>query len=197
MFTHFSFFPAMTGGNTLTVSWRRLDVPGHDACRYVPGNNGWTLRGSAVFLEGEQVCRFHYEVVAGLDFRTREATVSGAMGETEVHLRIEAAGGRGWTVNGVAQTHVTDCVDLDLGFTPATNFLPIRRLALHIGQEAQAPAAWLALPRCGLEVLGQRYRRISATIYEYESPSTGYHDRLVCSAEGVIVSYPGLFEMEG
>jgi Putative glycolipid-binding len=40
-----------------------------------------------------------------------------------------------------------DCVDVDLGFTPATNTLPIRRLGLEVGEAAGLAVAWLNGPR--------------------------------------------------
>jgi uncharacterized protein len=177
----------------ITALWRRLDTPGHDACWFVPSNNGWTLRGSAVFLESGQVCQLRYEVLADPAFQTQEAAVAGWIGETAVDLHVCAIGNRAWTVNGAEQPQLAGCVDLDLGFTPATNFLPVRRLALRVGEEAQAPAAYLAFPQLKFEVLPQRYKRISDTEYEYQAPSAGYIGMLEFSAHGVIVSYPGLF----
>lgn len=181
---------------SVDVLWRRLDVPGHEACQFLPRQNGWTLRGSSVFLEGESVCELRYEMLTDLDFQTQEAVVSGRIGETAVDLRVCALGQGEWTVNGVEQPEIAGCVDLDLGFTPATNFLPVRRLALQVGEEAQAPAAYLAFPQLRFEVLPQRYKRLSATEYEYESPSVGYSGTLEFSAQGVVVLYPGLFVME-
>lgn len=178
---------------TITVLWRRLDVPGHDACCFVPSSSGWSLRGSAVFLEGGQVCQLRYEVLADPGFQTQEAAVTGWIGETRVDAHVCAIGNRAWTVNGAEQPQLAGCMDLDLGFTPATNFLAVRRLALRIDEEAQAPAAYLAFPHLGVEVLSQRYKRVSATEYEYQAPSAGYSGVLEFSEHGVIVSYPGLF----
>jgi hypothetical protein len=180
----------------IAVLWRRLDAPGHDACQFMPGDNGWTIRGLAVFLEAQQVCQLRYEVVADSAFQTRAAAVAGWLGQTAVDLRIRADGNGEWTVNGLRQPELSGCLDLDLGFTPATNFLPVRRLALNMGEAAEAVAAYLAFPGLGLAVLQQRYQRVSSTAYEYDAPSAGYRGTLVFSAHGVIVSYPGLFVME-
>jgi hypothetical protein len=46
---------------------------------------------------------------------------------------------------------------MDLGFTPATNLLQLRRPALEPGQAAAAPAAWLDVSAGTLEELTQRY----------------------------------------
>lgn len=47
---------------SIDVLWRRLEVPGHDACQFVPSHTGWTLRGASVFLEGEDVCQLRYQM---------------------------------------------------------------------------------------------------------------------------------------
>ena len=181
----------------IAVLWRRLDVPGHDGCQFLPGAEGWTLRGSAVFLQDGQVCQLRYEVLADPGFRTREASVTGLVGVKAVDLRIRSDGDGTWTAGGDEQPQLAGCVDVDLGFTPATNFLPVRRLGLEMGQQAQAPAAYLAFPELRLEVLGQSYRRVSATGYEYEAPGAGYRGTLEFSGQGIIVDYPGLFTRVG
>ncbi len=93
--------------------------------------------------------------------------------------------------------NIGNCVDLDFGFTPATNLLQLRRLALDEGQAADAPAAWLsALPAGSLELLPQRYERRTAATYWYEAPSVGYAALLEVAPTGFILRYPGLWEAE-
>ena len=41
---------------------------------------------------------------------------------------------------------VSGCIDVALGFTPATNLLSIRRLALAVGARAEVTVAWFASP---------------------------------------------------
>lgn len=87
------------------------------------------------------------------------------------------------------------CIDLDLNFSPSTNLLPIRRLGLAVGQEAAARAAWLRFPSFTLEPLDQRYRRIDAATYRYESAG-GFAADLAVDAAGVVTRYPGFCEVE-
>ncbi len=175
--------------------WRKLNGPGHDCCQFSETAHGYRLLGVAAFREGRLVCQLRYEVLADSAFHTRRASVSGFVGKTPVDLRIRASNAK-WRVGGVVQPALAELLDLDLGFTPATNLLPIRRLSLSVGQEAQAPATYLSLPSMRLKVLPQRYKRISRTEYEYEAPSFGYRGVLVVSQAGAVVHYPGLFEME-
>jgi hypothetical protein len=109
-------------------------------------------------------------------------------------LRIASAGAAGWRLNGVPKRRVTGCVDVDLGFTPATNLIALRRLALKVGQGAEAPAAYLAFPAMRLVKLPQRYRRTGPSEYEYEAPTVGYAGTLRVESTGAVSRYPGLFE---
>ncbi len=91
---------------------------------------------------------------------------------------------------------VRDCVDLDFGFTPATNLMQLRRLALECGQAADAPAAWLDVSTGNLDVLVQRYERRSETTYWYEAPRFDYAALLEVDSIGFIREYPGLWHAE-
>jgi uncharacterized protein len=178
-----------------TFFWRRLDQPGHDACRLVALEAGWQLCGTAVFRQARRTCALRYDVMVDRAFRTRRASVTGWAGRDEVDLRVRAAAGRRWHVNGAPQPGLEGCFDIDLGFTPATNLLAIRRLALKVGEHAEAPAAWLAFPTLRLRTLPQRYERIARNEYAYQAPSVGYSGSLQVSRDGAVTHYPGLFEM--
>jgi hypothetical protein len=175
--------------------WRRVDTPGCDHCRFFQSPQGCRLLGAAVFVEARLACHLQYEVVADAAFRTRSASIKGHIGKEPIDLRLRAGRGGRWQLNGVDQPAIRGCLDVDLGFTPATNLLPLRRLALRTGQEALAPAAYLPLPKTDLVVLPQRYRRLSRSEYDYESPDHGYRATLRVTRLGAVADYPGLFEM--
>lgn len=178
-----------------TFFWRRLDQPGHDCCRLFRLGNGWNLRGMAVFRESGHPCNVAYEVLIDPQWKTRSARLTGFHGQREIDLCIRRMTDGSWRVGLETQHAVAHCVDIDLGFTPATNLLAIRRLKLSVGEQAEAPAAWLALPSLKLSVLPQTYLRSTKLEYEYEAPSVGYKGRLRVSKLGVVEEYPGLFEI--
>ena len=174
--------------------WRKLDHPGYDSCRLFQLTNGWRLSGVAVFWGGRYPCHFHYEVVTDSAWRTRRAGVNGYLGNRAINMRINAAGNR-WKVNSELQDNIAGCLDVDLGFTPATNLIAIRRLSLKVGQYAEAPAAYLAFPTMHFVKLAQTYYRTGRNEYEYEAPTVGYAGTLQVTSSGAIVHYPGLFEL--
>lgn len=179
-----------------TVLWRRLDTPGHDACRLEGGDAGWALDGTAVFRQDGLPARLSYRLECDLRWHTQQGQVRGWLGAQSIELSITRSTGGVWTLNGVVVSNLESCVDLDLGFTPATNLLQLRRLALAEGQAADAPAAWLNESAGSLEVLPQRYERLTETMYWYEAPSVDYAALLDVAPTGFIHRYPGLWEAE-
>lgn len=178
------------------VLWRRLDAPGHDACRLLRNADGWMLDGTAVFLADGFPARLSYEVACDPEWRTRQGLVRGWFGDRPIGLTIRLGDDGIWTLGGVRVLGLEGCVDLDLGFTPATNVLPIRRLALAVGGAAEAPAAWFDPLTGRCSVLRQRYERRTEDTYWYESPSTSYSGLLDVSPTGFVRAYPGLWESE-
>lgn len=91
---------------------------------------------------------------------------------------------------------VEGCSDLDLGFTPATNLLQLRRLALADGQAADVPVAWLDVSAGTLDLLSQRYERRTKGTYWYEAARFDYAALLEVDPSGFIQRYPELWEAE-
>jgi hypothetical protein len=178
------------------ILWRKLDAPGHDACGLWSVAGGWRLAGVATFLAEGQPCLLKYQVECDALWRTCAATVEGWMGSAEVGLAIAADAGERWSMNGVEYPELGDLVDIDLGFTPATNLVQLRRLALNVGQRAEAPVAYLHFPALILGRMDQRYHRVTAGEYHYESPAFGYDALLQVSEYGFVTRYPGLWDLE-
>ncbi len=175
--------------------WRKVDHPGHDTCRLFKLADGWRLTGAAIFREDGGPCHLDYEVAADTAWRTRSAKVSGYIGKKAVDVRITSAGAARWRLNGALKKSVTGCIDVDLGFTPATNLIAIRRLALKVGQGAEAPAAYLWFPEMRLVKLPQSYLRTGRAEYQYDAPTVGFSGRLHVLPSGAVSRYPGLFEL--
>lgn len=178
------------------ILWRRLDLPGHDHARLSPLGEGWLLAGTAVFLHEGRPCRLDYRVVCDAAWRTASATVEGWAGSEPVALELTADAERRWFVDGKEQPQVEGCIDVDLGFTPATNLLALRRLDLPVGAAAEVRSAWLDFPGFTMEPLPQTYRRTGDTTYAYESSGGAFTAELRVNEAGFVTHYPGLWEQE-
>jgi hypothetical protein len=179
---------------TQLILWKRLDAPGHDACRLRATAAGWELEGTAVFAHEGVPARLGYHLACDGAWRTQHGAVDGWIGATPIDFRITRATDGAWTCNGAVVPGLEACADLDLGFTPATNLSQIRRLALSEGQAADCPVAWLDVTSGALEILSQRYERRSNTSYWYEAPRFVFAALLDVSELGFVRRYPGLWE---
>jgi hypothetical protein len=180
-----------------SILWQRLDQSGHDAARLEEHGGGYQVAGTAVFNEGDHPCRLDYRVSCDARWRTRSAAVSGWMGTTPIDWAIAADDARAWTLNGLACPAVDGCEDVDLSFTPATNLLPIRRLALPVGSRANVRAAWLRFPEGVLDPLEQTYVRVADRQYAYESSGGSFRTLLDTNEAGFVTDYHGLWRRVG
>ncbi len=101
----------------------------------------------------------------------------------------------GWRLDGAAVRGLEHLVDLDFGFTPATNVLQLSRIALKLGQEREVPVAWFDLDSASLVELPQSYERRSEASYWYEAPTVPYRALLEIAPNGFVQSYPGLWRL--
>lgn len=163
--------------------------------RLLRGDDGWTLAGVAVGGEHGAAYRLDYVVSTDTSWRTRACVVHGAVGARPVAISIERDDSGRWTLDGAAVTVVAGCADVDLSFTPATNLLPIRRLALAVGAGAKVRAAWLRVPALDLQPLEQQYTRTATATYDYESGGT-FQRMLTVDSNGIVCDYPTLWVAE-
>lgn len=179
-----------------TIIWRRIDVPGHDTCGLWRIAGGWRLAGTASFVHDDVPCQLNYVADCDADWNALAARVDGWVGTERVEIEVTPTRLYGWQLNRQEQEAVRGLQDVDLGFTPATNLIQLRRLALPVGAAADAPAACLRFPELQLDRLDQRYARVAANEYDYEAPHAGYAGRLQTNDAGFVTVYPGLWQVE-
>jgi hypothetical protein len=157
----------------------------------------WTLAGTAVFAHDRKPCRLDYLLKCDSEWQTTSAKITGWVGDRVITVEILADPDHHWTLNKKECADVTGCIDLDLNFSPLTNTLPIRRLNLRVGQEAEVRAAWLRFPSFKLEPLEQLYRRVNTSQYQYESPGNKFVSELEVEKAGFVIHYPNFWRAEG
>ncbi len=177
-----------------TIVWRRIDRPGHESARLRDTAGGHMLDGAAVCLEAGAACKLVYSIECDRAWRTVSMHLDGWVAEREIALAMTADERRRWTVNGAAVPELRGCEDVDLGFSPSTNLLPVRRLTLALGQQAAVRAAWVRFPECVVEPLDQVYERIAERTYRYQSAGGRFTALLEVDENGFVVRYPGFWE---
>ena len=181
-----------------TILWRRIDeVPGTETCALWSEDNTHGLEGLALLTFDGQAVQVPYAVECDAGWRTRLVTVELRGLDLGRSLLLRAEHER-WYANGRELRDLRGCVDVDLGATPATNTLPIRRLDLAVGASAEITAAWVRFPDLAVLRLPQRYTRLATYRYRYESGDfhqerggRTYTNEITVDDLGLVVDYPG------
>jgi uncharacterized protein len=171
---------------TRSVLWHNPHDDSTELCRLIPASAGWALEGLVLLpVEGEPV-RVDYRVEADQEWNTHSVQLRVREPTRERELELSTSG-RHWRVNGATQPSLEGCTDVDLRVTPATNTLPIRRLALDIGAQAPIRAAWIGFPDLQVSPSEQTYQRRADRTYRYRS--NGFVADLHVDDAGLVVRY--------
>jgi hypothetical protein len=85
-------------------------------------------------------------------------------------------------------------LDVDISVTPFTNTIPIRRLKLNRGEARELLVVYVQLPGLTLATDRQRYTCLEpGKLYRYESLDSEFTRDIEVDADGLVVTYPGLF----
>jgi uncharacterized protein len=176
-----------------TVLWQDVETGALDHCRLTAVVGGLQLTGRVLTPAFGTPLEISYRVEADQAGHTRVVylTLDDGGGPTSHVLLADGAGRWAWE-GGPELAQVAGSLDVDLTVTPATNTLPIRRLAaLEVGQAADLHMAWVQFP--GLEVLAsaQRYERMAPDRWRFSTD--GFEAELLVDPDGLVLDYGGLF----
>lgn len=175
------------------IVWQRIDKEGMDACFIDPSDHGYEIAGTAIYLDENGPANLAYHVACDAEWRSRSAKIEGRIGVERLSFELFRSTDGFWTVGGQPIAASGDLLDIDLGFTPATNTNAINRLNLAVGESVETAALWLDVDDWTFKPLKQRYERRSETVFFYSSPQHNYQAELVVDDFGYVLVYPQLW----
>ena len=182
---------------TRVVAWRNLLIHGTEYCALWRTAEGWLLKGTVVgVLKDQRPMLAKYEISCDDRWFTHRVEVERIIGNDTNALSLSVESRGLWRSSGKELLELKGCNDVDLAVTPATNTLPVRRLALGIGKTESVVAAWVKFPELSVHPLSQRYTRLTQDTYRYES-NTGFSADIIVDDLGLVTTYPGGWERIG
>jgi len=173
---------------TRRVAWRRSDeVETDEHCTLGVRDNGLSLVGTVIGAEGGLPIRVEYRVLADRAGLTTAAHVRDLRGFETRTMTLERSAKGSWIVDGTTVRALSGCTDIDLGCSPSTNTLPIRRLRLAVGASQVIKAAWVRFPELTVIKASQTYSRLDEFTYRYSSGT--FEADLTVDDDGVVASY--------
>jgi hypothetical protein len=176
---------------TRTLAWRTAAGNGRELTTVTFGPSGCVAVGHVVDADAAGL-DIRYRVECDALWRTRLVRVDDALTGSGLEVRSDGLGH--WVAaDGSALPGLDGAIDVDVSVTPFTNTLPIRRLRLDRGGSAEIVTAYVSVPRMSIEPDPQRYTRLEANLYRYESLDSDFCRDVQVDEEGFVVEYPGLF----
>jgi uncharacterized protein len=174
---------------TRRVTWRRSDeMESDELCTMTTRDGGLSLIGTVLGAGSDGVpVRTEYRVLADGAGLTTAVHVRDLRGFEQRTLTLARDAKGGWTVDGAQVRALKGCTDVDLGFSPATNTLPIRRLHLGVGMSQTIKAAWVRFPELDVVAAAQTYTRLDEFTYRYASGT--FEAELVVDDADLVASY--------
>lgn len=180
-----------------TAAWRHLDARvGFEVVFLRRETDGYQFDGHSTAVEDGKAWGIRYALTVDASWATRSAQIVGrsAQGTSEVALVGDGTGR--WWVDGKRAPHLDGCLDVDLEASAFTNALAVHRLLLNVGQQADAPAAYVRALDLRVERLTQSYLRLpdegEHSHYDYVSPAFDFRAKLVYDEFGLVLDYPGI-----
>ncbi len=175
-------------------AWRLLGAhDGFEITQFDKNDGRVVLTGTTLGVEGRVPWNLRYVIELDPSWRTRRAAIEDSNGR---RLEVEADGQGRWTINGKHDANLDGCLDLDLEGSVVTNTAPVHRMALAVGEHAEAPAAYVRAAGLTLERLEQTYERLptedDSILFDYDSPRFDYRDRIRFAADGLVIDYPNI-----
>lgn len=175
------------------MMWQRIDKKGMDACFIDPTDDGFMISGTAIYLDENGPAKLDYCVACDDEWRSQSARVDGRIGVNRKSFELFRTIDGVWTADNEPIAAGDHLLDIDLGFTPATNTNAINRLNLDVGSSSETTALWLDADDWIFKPLKQVYERRSEFVFSYSSPPHNYNAELAIDDFGFILDYPQLW----
>lgn len=175
-----------------TATWQRLDRSSLEFLQW-SADHEFVLRGEVVGDIDGLLGRVMYRVRTGSDLLTRVVRIQFLSHSGAHYLRLSRNHQGQLHANGTERPDLADATDVDIGVTPSTNTLPIRRFRLAVGESRDLVAAWIRFPELSVIPARQRYTRVTEDHYLYESLDSGYQARLTVQNDGIVVQYADIW----
>jgi uncharacterized protein len=185
-------------GLPATAAWRHVGArQGFEVLFLGREGGGYRFHGHATAVEDGEVWSVHYTIDVDSSWRTRRAHVASRSPGGMREVVLEGDGRGEWsTDHDGAAPELTGILDVDLEASAFTNAFPVHRLRLSVGEQADAPAAYVRAQSLDVARLEQRYARLpdeeDRLRYDYEAPAFEYRDVLVYDEFGLVLDYPGI-----
>ena len=158
-------------------------------------NNTWIVSSTVIIsLDKRTSYKITYNMELSSSWIVKKCQMEIEKNGSKTSLIVEHDKEKDWYINNNRQELFKSCTDLDLGFTPFTNTIPIHRLSLKIKESSTINALWVQFPSFEIKPFTQKYTRIGEKKYLYET-LTGFKAELKTNEFNFVEDYSPYWKM--
>jgi hypothetical protein len=176
---------------TTRILWRSAELESAERFTGVRTPDGWRFDGMVVLPVDGEPAQISYRVDLDGAWRTRRADVVVERHGDDRRIILDADGEGAWTIDGTEVDALAGCLDVDLGFTPATNTLAIRRLVdaggIEVGATRSVAVAWLLFPELVVRRSEQSYTWLAPDRWGFRTGD--FSAELAVDPDGYVLRY--------
>lgn len=176
-----------------SIIWNGIENDSREHC-LVNSNESGTKVDSVIIGKNESgIYRVEYSLLLDKNWKTLSLTASSIHNNVVQHLEYSSDGNGNWKDRDKPVERLEGCIDIDIPLTPFTNSLPINRLALPVGTEAEVRVVYVDLLAQKISPLSQKYKRTAMDAYLYQNVPNDFEAVIQTDAAGFVLDYPTLF----
>jgi hypothetical protein len=179
-----SAFPA----DGFTARWQTWDRAHDEVLTLRWENEGWTATGEV----GRE--KAHYVIRLSATWQVRQFLLFRDLDQPDLWLATDGSG-RWGEMNGAHRTDLDGCVDLGLWCTPFSHTMPIRRIAVDVGDQLDLRIAMIDVETLGVVPVAQRFHRIAPRRWRHTSSRAEASTPVEFEVDeyGLVLDYAGQF----
>jgi hypothetical protein len=187
----FSRFP-------LHAVWRHVGEPDGFECAFFRVEDDLlVVEGQTIALDRDDVWSVGYAIRVDDSWRTRSARIAVRTARGVDAVDLERTGSQ-WFVDGQHEPVLDGCDDLELEASACMNAFSLHRLALPVGERADASAVYVGGPELRIGRLEQVYEHLDdrdgGSRYRYRVPQLSFETVIRFDATGLVDDYPTIAE---
>lgn len=174
--------------------WRGLINKSWEHCKIDTVESGYKIASEIVGNHDNNTYTVNYLISTDDQWNVQDFEISCEM-EGQRKQVYGKKNGSNWLINGQVVATFEDFKYIDIAITPLTNTLPIKGLALHVDESQIIDVIYIDILNDEIKPFKQKYTKLSKERYHYENMETDFASSILIDRNGMVKTYPGLFEL--
>lgn len=176
-----------------TLIWQGIAFQSLEYFKLKEENGNYIAASRIIGYYNDSMYTTDYQISIDKDWKTTSFLI-----ESEINMIRHTLKGKRiqneWEINDRINPDFKDFNFIDISLTPFTNTLPINKLKLPENGSEEINVIYIDVLNNVIKPVSQQYTRMTSDTYHYDNLHTDFKADIVVDEDGLVISYPGLFE---